>query len=975
MKILSMQAAIALTLCSLAFAHNNFAQLLDKKVNITLRDVPIDEALEAIGDLTNVKFFYSIDQLAIKEKINLVAVDRPLRNVLDELLGKRDVSYKVHEKRSTITLKKHERKSQSFLTPAEDATRAALMASVLQPGIVSGTVIDGATLQPMVGVNIIVKGTTNGTSSDAEGKFSIRAEGKDVLVFSFIGYKTVESQANNLTALDIQMVQDISTLREVTVNAGYYKTTKEYQTGNIARISSEEIQRQPVSNPIAALQGRMSGVQITQSTGVPGGNFTVRIRGNNSIANGNDPLYIIDGVPFTSATLANAASSGGIYSNGTSPLNGINPADIQSIEVLKDADATAIYGSRGSNGVVLITTRKARQGDTRLDLNYYTGFGKIATKVDLLNTPQYLEMRDEAFANAGLTPQPSDYDVNGVWSRDRDTDWQDALIGGTAHSTDLQASISGGEKNTQFAISTGYHKETTVFPGDYADRRISTRVNLTNSSANNKLNTSVTLNYNIGNTNLVKTDLTSTALSLAPNAPALYNDQGDINWENSTWYNPLAYLKTTYEAQNTTLVGNAVVGYAIIDGLEISASFGYTNMRMDALSKAPKSATDPVYAMYAQHSSVFSNGTFTNYIIEPQLNWNRVFRKGTLKVLLGASVLDQKSSSFGQYASGFASEALMEDIRAASTMRVANNSSTNYKYASAFARLNYIFNEKYIANLTARRDGSSRFGPDQQFANFAAAGLGWIFSKERLIRNSISFLSFGKLRASYGSTGNDQLPDYAYLDSYSSTTPYNGIPGLNPQRLSNPDFSWELNRKFEVSIELGFFDDKFLLNVARYSNKSSSQLVGFPLSPTTGFTTIQGNFPATVENRGYEFDLMLNALNKTDFTWSLTLNASLPNNELLEFQDLQSSPSYANTYVVGKPLNISKTYRYTGINPSTGLYEFEDVNGDGIFNQLDRYVVNEIGPRFFGGLANNFRFQVFNSMYFFNMSTRKTTTT
>jgi TonB-linked SusC/RagA family outer membrane protein len=970
MKIGAAQGMIALMVCGVSMAHSNYAQLLDKEVTLSLHGISFERALKEIETVAGIKFVYSTDQLRVEGEVTLEASGKALRDVLHDLLAPRGILYKVHEKEASITLRKQvdgNRKDQSLL---DEDTRGSKSIAVVQ---ITGTVTEATTHQPMAGVNIVVKGTTNGTTTDAEGKYDIHADNGNILVFSFIGYTSMELQVGVQTVMDVVLQMDVKSLDEVVVNAGYYTTTKETQTGNIVKIEAKDIEKQPISNPVAALQGRVAGLEITQQTGVPGGNFQVRIRGTNSISNGNDPLYIIDGVPFTSSSMSFRETSGGILGNpssvagqGSSPLNSINPADIESIEVLKDADATAIYGSRGSNGVILITTKKGKAGKTKVDFNFYTGAGKVTRKMNLLKRQQYLEMRKEAFANDMVTPTAANARDLLVWDTTRYTDWQKVLIGGAAQTTDAQLSVSGGENSMQFSVGGGYHRETTVFPGNNADQRISVHSSIMNSSPNQKLKTSFSINYSGSSTNLLKQDLTSQALMLTPVAPEFYDDKGNLSWKNwtSTYENPLAYTKRVYEARTNNLIANAVISYAIFPNLEVKSSIGYTNTGMKAITATPISSQVPDPG--AQNSTSFSNSSFQNWIIEPQLNWRPALGKGHFNVLAGATFLDQTTEGLAQTGYGFSSEALMKNISSARTVIVGTNYYSQYRYQAAFGRMNYSLKGRYIVNLTGRRDGSSRFGPGKQFANFGAVGLAWIFSKEGFIHNALPFLSFGKLRASYGIAGNDQLGDYQYLDTYSSSSgTYQGIIGLQPDRLSNPDFAWETNRKFESGIELEFLNSRILGSVSYYRNQSSNQLVGFPLPATTGFSTIQGNFPATVQNTGVEIVFNTRNIETTDFTWSTSFNMSVPHNKLVEFPNLAAFPAYANLYVMGEPMSIRKLYRNTGIDPVGGYYTFNDVNGDGKYGLEDRQTVRFVGRDFYGGLSNNFRYKGFRFDVFF----------
>lgn len=960
----SVQLMIATFLCCFAQARCSDHQLLDREITIKLVNVPFETALKEIESIAKVKFVYSLDQLNIKELVSLEINKQTLRDVLSKLLQPLHIKYKVHEKESSITLKKETKgdKDQSFIDEEKNENDPTHQTAQL-----TGTVIDATNKQAMAGVNVIIKGTAAGTSTDSEGKYVIEVNDGDILIFSFIGYQPFESRVSGQTILDVVLQEDIHSLQEVVVNAGYYNTTKATQTGNIFKVEAKDIEKQSVSNPLAALASRVPGLEVTQQTGVPGGAFKVRIRGTNSIANGNDPLYIIDGVPFTSTSMSFLETSGGILGNpslaagqGSSPLNSINPSDIESIEVLKDADATAIYGSRGSNGVILITTKKGSQGKTKVDFNFYTGGASVARKMNLLNSSQYLQMRREAFANDNVVPTTANARDLLLWDTTRNTNWQKELIGGTASTTDAQLSISGGEKLTQFSVGGGYHKETTVFPGNFSDQRASIHSSITNTSPNQKLKTTFSVSYSNNHTNLLKQDLTSLALLLPPVAPKLYDDSGNLNWVNwsSSYENPLAYTKRLYEAKTNNLIGNAVISYAILPRLHFKTSLGYTSTAMKAVTTTPISSQFPDPG--DQNSSSFSSSTFQNWILEPQLNWKPILGEGKFDVLIGTTFLDQTSEGLAQTGYGFSSEALMKNLAAAPNRTLGSNYYSQYRYHAVFGRANYSLKGKYILNFTGRRDGSSRFGPGKQFAFFGAIGSAWIFSEEDFVKSALPFLSFGKLRVSYGTTGNDQLGDYQYLDTYSSSSgSYQGSIGLQPTRLSNPNFAWETNKKFESGLEFGIINNKILGSVSYYQNRSSNQLVGYPLASTTGFNSIQGNFPATVQNSGVEFEVTTMNIERSSFTWKTSFNISIPHNKLVEFPNLFAFPAYANTYVVGQPLSIRKLYHYTGVDPATGIYTFEDVNKDGSYNFEDRQSVKFVGQDFFGGLYNHLQYKGF----------------
>ncbi len=812
--------------------------------------------------------------------------------------------------------------------------------------------------EPVAGATVKIGSTGRIVYSDVDGWFTITGEGNNaVLTISSIGYETITVSMKPGEKLVVILKEKISQLDETVVIA-YGTSLRRNLTGSVSRVTGEEIREQPVSNPLAALEGRVPGLYISQNTGVPGGSFNIQIRGINSLrfTNGNDPLYIIDGVPFTATSLSAPALSIGITRQGN-PFTSINPADIESVEVLKDADATAIYGSRGANGIVLITTRKGTAGKTKGTINVYTGGGKVSRTMSLLNTQQYLMMRKEAFKNDGAVPQSYDYDLK-VWDSTRYTDWQKELIGGTALVTDVQASVSGGDAHTRFIAGGGYRHESTVFPGDFALNKISGHFNVSHSSANQRFRANLSANYATSANRLPFSDVTFTSLTLPPNAPAGYDKSGNLNWENNTFNNnPYAVFARTYRTSDENLLGNLLLVGEVIKGLQVKVSAGYGSIRFNEIQIIPKSSFNPAFGLTSGFTNTASRNIRT-WIIEPQITYNRALGAGRLEALVGATFQENVTDGIYIAATGFSSDALLENISAASSIQVFNNDYIRYRYNAVFARLNYNWEGKYIVNLTGRRDGSSRFGPGKRFASFGAAGAAWIFTQENFIRNALPFLSFGKLRGSYGTTGSDQIGDYQYLDTWASVTnPYQGISGLSPDHLFNPDYRWEINRKLEGALELGFLKDRILLSTSYYHNRSSDQLVGYPLPFTTGFSTIQSNLNAVVQNTGVEIVVSSGNIQRNHFTWNTSFNLTIPRNKLVAYQNLAGSP-YANIYVVGKSLYLKKAFHYTGVDPQTGIYQFEDVDKDAkITWPNDLQPLKEVTQRYYGGLYNSLQYK------------------
>ncbi|MCS7474509.1 SusC/RagA family TonB-linked outer membrane protein [Myroides odoratimimus] len=855
--------------------------------------------------------------------------------------------------------------SSLTITPTYAVSKDSLFHLDYQKRTISGTVSDNSGV--LIGAIVQVKGTDVATTTDSSGKYSLNASSGDILVISYIGYKTKETVVTASLVYNISLLQDEDVLSEVVINAGYYSVKDREKTGSIARVTAKDIELQPVINPLQAIQGRMAGVNITQNTGVPGGGFDIQIRGRNSLRgymnnaiNGNAPLYVIDGVVIPNSNLVNSTLSTSILPmSDTNILNSINPSDIESIEILKDADATAIYGSRGANGVVLITTKKNKSDKLSFTLSSSTSFSKVASKMKLLNTEQFNKMRDEAFLNDGITTYPDyELDMNGTWDRNRYTDWQKELIGGTALSHNIQLGVSGGSETTHFTTSASQGTQTTVFPTDKGYKRNTFLINVNHNSKDGRFQLNSSTNYSIQKNNLIATDLTTNALTLSPNAPSLYKTDGSLNWEFVGNTNPVSSMHETYHNDNNNLVLNLDLKYELLKNFYLKLNTGYNKSNTEERRLTPHTIYNPDKNYTADQSTSEKNlRDNKSYIIEPQLNYSLDLNKLTINTLIGITYQENNTNALNLAGYGFQTNDFISNIASAKTKSISSSSNLQYKYIALFGRLNLNYNSKYLLNLTARRDGSSRFGDNNKFGNFAAVGAAWVFSKENFLKDS-SWLSFGKLRTSYGTSGNDNIGDYLYLDTYTlNPNNYNGITGLAPSRLYNPNFSWEKTKKFEVALEVALLNDRLQIDLAYYQNRSSNQLVGIPLPGTTGFSSIQDNLSATVENKGWEINLNSQNIKTTNFNWNTSFNISFPKNTLLAFPNLESS-TYANRFIVGKSTGVSRLYNFEGIDPLTGQYIFTDYNNDGkISSAFDRQNIQEIKTTYHGGLQNTFTYK------------------
>lgn len=834
--------------------------------------------------------------------------------------------------------------------------------TMCQPITIKGKVINISN-EPIPAATITLKRTGFTTTTDANGNFTIHdSRLTDSITVSSVGYIAQTVPNNNRGQITIILHPSVSVLDEAVVIA-YGTTTRRLATGNISRVTANEIEQQPVMNVLNSLHGRVPGLIVTQSSGVPGSSVSLQLRGRNSLTQGTEPLFVIDGVPFAPNNnninqLGSAASGLG---RGFSPFYSINPADIESIEVLKDADATAIYGSRGASGVILITTKKAKAGKTRVTLNYQASLSSPTRLMPFLNTEQYISMRRTAFANDNITPTLTNAPDLLIFDTIRYTDFSKNILANNATSQNMQASVSGGTSLTKFTMSASYNTETTIYANTGRQNRYAMHGAVNHTSPSQKLNVHLGTNYSSTDNNLLGSDI-SNSLALPPNYPALRDSLGNIAWQykgHTLSSNPMASLMIDYNAITDNLLLNTLVSYKLLDNLTIKTALGYNTFSFDETHVFPMAARNP--ATNPTGTAQFANRTYRSWSVEPYLEHRLGISNGILTTLLGFSAQQLKDRGQNISATGYTSDALIYSLDGAAAFTSDNHYSL-YRYNSVFGRLNYNWTNKYILNFSARRDGSSRFGPGKRFGNFASAAFAWIFTEEKFIE--LPLLSFGKLRTSYGSSGNDQIGNYQYLDSWSSNLPaYNGINTLAPARLFNSDYSWETTKKLEAAIDLGFFDDRFLFSAAWFQNRSSNQLISYALPAQTGFLSVLRNFPAEIQNSGWELSASANWFKNKSFEWTTAAHITLPKNKLLSFPGIESS-SYAATYKLGQPLSLMYNLHYIGLD-SNGVYKFEDVNKDGLIDNRDYLVNGNTAPEFYGGLSNTIGFKGFALDIFF----------
>jgi TonB-dependent starch-binding outer membrane protein SusC len=846
-----------------------------------------------------------------------------------------------------------------------------------QEKFISGKVTSTEDGSILPGVNVVVKGTTNGTVTNTDGSYRLSVSNEaSVLVFSFIGLVSEEVPIGGRSIIDIAMSTDVKQLSEVVV-VGYGTQLKQDLTGNIAKISGDAIQNVAVTTFEQALQGRAAGVLVTSQNGKLGQGMNIRIRGSSSISASNEPLYVIDGMIVTTNNLSSNGAA-------TNPMADINYNDIQSIEILKDASAAAIYGSRGANGVVLITTKRGKSGKTNFSANLQVGSSKPTRHREFLNSQQYVElMRESALNNDiadGLDPinNPADYTDSWLefwegymdylggdtdWRKlETDTNWEkEAYQKASLTSFDLTA--SGGNDKTTFFFGGGYSNQDGILIGN-AFERISGRVNLDH-KASEKL--SFGLNVNIARTtnNRLSTDNSfSTPLQLVAQSPVtpVRDKQGNLysntDYVSGVGYAAMSYYPATMERVNSTFVTTSYRNIAALNGkykithdLGLIGEYGFDLLTQnDDRYQNEFTETGLGIGGYGQSRWV----QVFNQTARIALAYDKVFDSHNLSVNLGTERQEKSISLTDAQAQGFPLPELSK-LTSAGEPVVGTSTLNEESFISFFARANYKFKDKYLLSLSGRSDGSSKFGPNNKYGFFPAASAGWIVSQENFL-TSKKVVSFLKFRASYGLTGNAGIPNYSYQAQYSGVV-YGGTPGLAPSQIPNPDLKWERTAQFDVGFDFGLFNDKLTGEIDYYNKQTSDLLLSTPVPGTSGLSTQFKNI-GDLENKGFELVLNYSVIKTNNLSISVGGNFAANTNRILKIdgQQDQIGPTgsrFLNAIKTGEPIGVFYGREFAGADPANGDALFflnrapdQDEIDDGTAFKVpngvygDRYVTN-----------------------------------
>jgi len=819
-----------------------------------------------------------------------------------------------------------------------------------QQRTVTGTVVAADDNFPLPGVNIMVKGTTQGSFTDGDGKYSIVVPGPDaVLVFSLVGYTNQEVRVGDRTIVDIRLAEDVKTLGEVVV-VGYGEQDRKTLTSSISSVSSKDIQGLPMASPDQMMQGRAAGVQVNSSSGTPGGGMFIRVRGSTSINASSDPLYVVDGIPIVSDNQSGVGLGGQI----TNPLADLNPSDIESMEILKDASATAIYGARAANGVVLITTKRGANQKAKVEISSYAGVQSLWRQPDVVDGPTFERLINEARVNNGQTPL---YANPGAALN---TDWmteifQDAPI------TNLDVSVTGGTDRVKYLVSMNqFDQEGIIKPTLFS--RTSGRVNL-DFAASDKINvgTSVLISRNFRNR--VRNDnnifgALGTAYFLPTNEPIFQPDGSYTKF--SIFENPVAAVNEVDIGMLTNrILANMYMDYEIMPGLIFRStwSLDYNNIKEDTFDN---SLLNTGAATNGSGNSIVTVND--NWIWENVLSYQRNFGANhSFNGLLGYSA----QNSYFERTRASGQQFPSDDFRRIASAAVQTSSSTGSGWGieGIFARFNYQYKGKYLATVNVRRDASSRFGAANQAATFPSVALGWVVTEEDFMAGQ-SLISTLKPRVSWGITGNQNgIGDFQARGLWGGGANYTDFPGTRPNQLANPDLRWETTTQTNIGLDVGILNDRFTLTFDWYDKQTKDLLLAVPLPNTTGFSSLVQNF-GEMENRGFEIGINGVLVNKPDFSWDFGFNISQNRNLIKRL----AAPFNVFTRDLirleeGVPLFSFWLHEQVRVDPETGLSIYRTVNGEAPVNSSDfnsgrdRFIVGNAQPDFFGGLNSNMRYK------------------
>ena len=982
-----MRITTILLLVSLLQLHANDSNAQNTKVTLDYQNVSLETIFSKIESITDFKFIYKDKEIDYNQKVSIKVKKEKLSNVLKKIFSFSKIDFSVKGKQIIL-------KPNKIVFINKEPTNK----EIIQKLVISGTITDKDG-NPLPGASIIEKGTTNGTESDFDGNFSISVKNQSsILVIRYLGYANMEVPVKNRTKLTIVLKEEAGSLEEIVVVAyGQKKSTNVINA--VSKVNYENLKDQNVTSFDQALAGQVSGVRVNQSSGAPGGNISVQIRGIGSIGSGNQPLYVVDGIPLDS-DLNGATGTTNTNEQPTNPLSSINPEDIQSISVLKDAASTSIYGSRGSNGVIIITTKSGKKG--KLKVNYKGTFSlqTVLNKIDVLDAYEYAQLsidgQNENYIFNNSNPGPRDIsDPNGVRGGRgtiapvlypyaagiqglTNTDWQDEIFR-VAEMKNHNISVSGGSDNSNYYVSGNFlDQEGIVINSGF--KRYSFRTKYNVNFDNVKFGVNIAPSYS--KHNIVHSEgpyfrggVISAATLYAPVLP-VYNPDGTFNFGNNNWgyghtniINPVATALLLKDIkQHYRLLGNMFLSYNFLEDFTFKTSVGIdiNNFKRDTFSPSTlqRRGQNGATEAFGRSRSDFT----TNYVLENTLVYNKEINEThNINAIIGFSAQKNRTERNFVRVTGFPND-LVETLNAGTIVETGFSNGSEWSLLSYFTRLEYDYNGKYLLSASARADGSSRFSKNNKWGYFPSASAGWIISKEDFF-NSESIVNFLKVRASYGLNGNFDIGNYESIallqtDNYVFGEGDGTIGnGLRPGNLPNDELTWEKTASWNVGLDVSFFNKKLDLGIDVYESISKDFLFNVPTPAFTGYSSFLEN-RGKIKNAGYEIEANYRQ-NWGDFEFSANLNFSQNRNEVLELGP-ENSPIVTTggasgaDYItrVGDPIGSYFLYVEDGVfanqaevdavphfpGARPGDIRYVDVDGDGDIDTDDRKIVGSYNP-------------------------------
>lgn len=972
---------LSLVLCMLtifcASATVSYSQV--NEISLHLEDATLEQALEAIKQQSEYSFWYRNDEINLGRKVSVNINNQNIANVLDRLLATQGLAYTINEKHIVI-YKTNEKASHPMITNNKKIT---------------GKVTDEKN-EPIIGANVVVKGSTTGTITDMDGNFTLEVPDQATLLVSYIGYTPKEVAVKNQNNLSIMMIEDSKTIDEVVV-IGYGSVKKSNLTGAVSSVKTTEIQQTPMTSIDQGLVGRASGVQVTQTSGMPGAVASIRVRGSSSLQGGNEPLYVIDGFPVYSGT--GFGSTGG--NTQISGLSTVNPSDIESIEILKDASATAIYGARAANGVVLITTKSGKKGRDIITFESSFGVQNVAKTIDVMNAQEYAALVNEAYTNDGLDAPYNTTQLGEIAKLGNGTNWQDEIFR-PAMIQSYQLTFSGGDNKTTYAISGGYFDQKgVIINSDF--KRYSLRLNLDRQIFNTlKVGTHMSGTHTISRTSATdvggRDGVVNGALKMNPIQSVYANEEtGEYTPTNDPGLlipNPVATAKEEiYNNATTRVLGDVYAEWEFLKDLKLKVSLGMDIMYL----KQNKYTPSNIYQSLGIASAKVGVNRSINWLNENILTWNKTFKDiHSLNILGGFTIQRNNVESVTGASSNFVNDVMKyNNLGAGSIYDKPESSATQWSLMSYLARINYSLYDRYLFSVNGRVDGSSCFGGNNKYGFFPSGSVAWRISEEGFMEPVKAVINNLKLRTSYGFTGNTEIGVYeslATLESNSWTIGNQLVSGFYPNRIPNPDLKWEKTGQFDIGFDLGLFNNRLRLTADYYYKKTTDLLYNVAIPSASGYDSMLKNI-GSVQNKGYELSIESDNLSGA-FSWTTAFNISFNRNKVLElggetYKDVGTYDDHLKTsdirrLIVGQPIGVFYGYRFDGIfqneaecaqqtsSPSpigVGLRRYKDLNGDGKIDATnDREILGDANPKFFGGMTNTFAYRGFELNVFLQYS-------